>query len=216
MYKVTESMRENFEDRSRARLMNSLTGPKSASLIGTRSLDGLTNCSIFSSTIHLGANPALIGLVVRPDSVDRHTLTNILETKSYTINTVSYSFVEKAHQTSARYAREESEFEYCELTEEYLDDCFAPFVKESQVKWSMKYLRKVDIAENGTHLIIGAVENIYFPEKIWDQDGHLHLHEIDPAVVIGLDEYAKLECSIRFSYAKPKQKLSTLKFNKRL
>ena len=220
MYKISKSMRESMsEDRDRARLMNSLTGPKSLSLIGTKSNAGITNCAVFSSVMHLGAHPALVGLIVRPDSVDRHTLSNILENNYYTINTVSYSFVEKAHQTSARYSKEVSEFQATGLSEQYLDEFFAPFVEEAAVKWSMKFIRRVDIPENGTCLIIGEVQDIYFPEEIWERDGHLHLAQTNPAVVVGLDEYCKLEKSIRFSYAKPDKKPSqveNINFEKRV
>jgi len=209
-------MREQWtDDRFRARFINSLTGPKSVTLIGTRSSEGRSNCAIFSSVMHLGANPSLIGFIVRPDSVARDTLSNIVETQYYTMNSVSFSFKEQAHQTSARYSPEESEFSACGLNEEYRDDFQAPFVKESKLKWSMKLVRKVDIPENGTHLIIGEVLDVYFPESIWDDDGHLHLKGIDPAVVIGLDEYANLEDTCRYSYAKVDQPLRVIPFSKK-
>jgi flavin reductase (DIM6/NTAB) family NADH-FMN oxidoreductase RutF len=65
--------------------MNSLAGFRQAVLIGTRSVDEKTNLAIFNSLIHLGPNPALFGLMSRPDSVQRDILQNILETKEYTL-----------------------------------------------------------------------------------------------------------------------------------
>lgn len=213
--KISKADRLCMKDhRYRARLMNSLSGPKSTSLIGSVSKEGQTNCAIFSSVIHLGADPALMGFVVRPDSVDRHTLSNIIDTGVYTINTVSYDFCDRAHQTSARYNKDESEFDHCSLEAEYLDDWVAPFVKESLVKWSMRFIRKVEIAENGTYLIIGEVENIYHPTQILDEDGHLHLALTHPSVVVGLDEYCAVEKPQRFSYAKKNLPLTLLPFKK--
>ena len=213
--KISKDTRLGMKDpRYRARLMNSLSGPKSTSLIGTISKEGQTNCAIFSSIMHLGADPALMGLVVRPDSVDRHTLSNIIDTGVYTINTVSYDFCDRAHQTSARFTREESEFDHCSLESEYLDNWVAPFVKESLVKWSMRFIRKVEIVENGTYLIIGEVENIYFPTKILNEDGHLHLALTNPSVVVGLDEYCAVEKPQRFSYAKKDLPLTLLPLKK--
>ena len=69
-----------MEVRKRAAFINSLTGFKSASLIGTIDNNKKTNLSIFSSVFHLGSNPALVGFINRPDSVERHTLENILQT----------------------------------------------------------------------------------------------------------------------------------------
>jgi hypothetical protein len=62
---------ENFY---RAAFVNSLSGFKSASLIGTIDKNKQTNLAVFSSVFHLGSNPALMGFINRPDSVDRHTL----------------------------------------------------------------------------------------------------------------------------------------------
>jgi len=65
---------QGFEQRYRARFINSLGGYKSLSLIGTRSRAGNTNLAVFNSFFHIGANPPLFGFIVRPDSVERHTL----------------------------------------------------------------------------------------------------------------------------------------------
>ncbi|EGU57164.1 flavin reductase domain protein FMN-binding protein, partial [Vibrio nigripulchritudo ATCC 27043] len=92
-----------MEDRFRARFINSLSGYKSANLIGTIDNNGQHNLSIVSSVFHLGANPPLLGMIVRPHSVSRHTLENIVETGHYTINSVCREVYQQAHQTSARY-----------------------------------------------------------------------------------------------------------------
>ena len=64
----------------RINLINSITGAKPANLIATRSKNGKDNVAIFSSVVHLGSNPAMIGFVMRPQT-DKNTDTyqNILE-----------------------------------------------------------------------------------------------------------------------------------------
>ena len=76
---------ENLEKRYRTTFINSLAGFRQAVLVGTKSKSDLTNLAIFNSLIHLGANPALFGLISRPDVVQRDTYKNILDTKSYTL-----------------------------------------------------------------------------------------------------------------------------------
>ena len=137
-----------FEQRFRATFINSLGGFKSLALIGTRSRQGNTNLAIFNSLFHIGANPPLFGFIIRPDSVDRHTLNNILETGEFTVNHVLESFYEKAHQTSARYPSDISEFDATNLTEEYKAGYYAPFVKESHIQISAHFTQKIDIQEN--------------------------------------------------------------------
>ena len=82
---------EQLEQRYRTSFINSLAGFRQAVLVGTKSVTGNTNLAIFNSLIHLGANPALFGLISRPDAVQRDTLQNILDTKEYTLNFVKSS-----------------------------------------------------------------------------------------------------------------------------
>ena len=72
-----------MDKKYRASLINSLSGFKSVSLIGTINKNKKENLAIFSSVVHIGSYPALIGFIQRPHSVERHTLENILETSFY-------------------------------------------------------------------------------------------------------------------------------------
>ena len=118
---------ENMELRFKTAFINSLSGFKSLNLIGTIDASGNNNLAIFNSVFHVGANPALMAFVVRPDSVERHTLENILQTNYYTINHVNQSIIKQAHQTSARYSKYQSEFAATGLTPEFKNDFLCSF-----------------------------------------------------------------------------------------
>ncbi|MFN5443752.1 MAG: flavin reductase family protein [Crocinitomicaceae bacterium] len=193
----------DMEKRYRATFINSITGYKSVSLIGTKDKNGNTNLSIFNSIVHLGAHPPLIGMVVRPDSVDRHTLQNIEDTGYYTINNVKPSFVEKAHQTSARYAKEISEFDAVGLTTEFKDGFFAPYVGESSVNIGLQFKEKVPFNINNTLFVIGEIHEIYLPKHIVQEDGFVDLHAASSITNSGLDSYHVVLKGKRFPYAKP-------------
>lgn len=79
--------------RYRAHMINSLSGFKNANIIATINKAGITNVAIISSVVNLGASTALVGFIMRPNTVERHTLENIQETQQYTINQVSDSFL---------------------------------------------------------------------------------------------------------------------------
>ena len=96
-----------LDQRFRVNFINSLSGFKSSNLIGTISDKGETNLCIISSAFHLGADPALLGFIIRPDVSPRHTLNNLRENSVCTLNHVNSQIVEKAHQTSARIAKED-------------------------------------------------------------------------------------------------------------
>ena len=201
----------DFEQRYRATFINSLSGFKSVNLIGSKDRYNNENLAIFSSVVHIGATPPLIGLIVRPDSVDRHTLTNILTTQSYTLNHINDNIFNKAHQTSARYPKEESEFEAVGLTPEYKNECFAPFVKESNVQIEMEFKEKIDLKINGTTLIIGQIKSIHLPLKAIQEDGFIDLEQLNTITCTGLDSYHKTQRINRLSYAKPNQNLKMIK-----
>ena len=192
-----------MEQRYRVKFINCLNGFKSVNLIGTRSSSGQTNAAIFSSVFHLGANPPLVGFIVRPDSVERHTYENILETGVYTINHVNEDIFVNAHQTSARYNREESEFEKCGLGEEYLNDFAAPYVKESVVKLGMVLRDTKKIELNDTILMIGEIKRVYLNERIVGTDGFVDLEAAGSITCCGLDSYHTTQRLCRLSYAKP-------------
>lgn len=84
--RITKKEIDQLDQRYRTAFINSLAGFRQAVLVGTKSATGNTNLAIFNSLIHLGAHPALFGLVSRPDSVQRDTLRNIMDTKVYTLN----------------------------------------------------------------------------------------------------------------------------------
>jgi flavin reductase (DIM6/NTAB) family NADH-FMN oxidoreductase RutF len=188
----------------RANLINSLSGFKSASLIGTKSETGVSNLAIFSNIVHLGADPALIGFVNRPREAAPHTLKNIEATGFYTINHIQIDWIEQAHQTSAKYAEEISEFAACGFEEEYLNDFTAPFVKASVIKYGMKLMEVIPIKHNNTFFIIGEVVMIEVPNEVITDDGFIEIEKANSCCSLGIDAYYKTEKIMRLPYAKAK------------
>ncbi|MBA6391008.1 flavin reductase [Colwellia sp. BRX10-3] len=193
----------NMAPRYRAQIINSLSGFKSANLIGTRNEKNINNLAIFSSVFHLGASPALVGFISRPDSVERHTLKNIQQTKQFTINQVSENFWQAAHQTSANYADDESEFQQTGLTTDFIEGVNAPFVKESQLKYALKLKEIVPIPLNNTLLVIGEITDIICEQAAIKTDGYIDIESLNTVMVSGLDSYHTSQRLSRLSYAKP-------------
>lgn len=204
MIQINKSEFEKYERLYKINLINSCSGFKSANLIGTRSLEGCDNVAIFSSVIHLGSSPALLGFIMRPDTVPRNTLENIRATGSYTINHVSVNFYAAAHQTSAKYPENISEFEKTGLTPDFKNNFWAPFVKESPVQMAMKLVEEIPIKRNGTILVIGEILDIYFKEDILAKDGFLNLSKAEVVTINGLDGYCQPSLIERREYARPK------------
>ncbi len=194
---------EQLEQRYRTTLINSLAGFRQAVLVGTQSSEGHHNLAIFNSLMHLGAHPALYGLINRPDSVQRDTLQNIISTKAYTLNYVRAADYKRAHQTSARYDKEISEFEAVGFEPAYLPSCTAPMVKNAVVSIAMQLEEIIPIAINGTILIIGSVQQIHIDEQLVEKDGFVSLSEEQVVISQGLDAYFVPSPLGRLAYAKP-------------
>jgi flavin reductase (DIM6/NTAB) family NADH-FMN oxidoreductase RutF len=201
--RIDKSEIEQLEQRYRTAFINSLAGFRQAVLIGTKAVDEKTNLAIFNSLIHLGAQPALFGLMSRPDSVQRDTLQNIMETKAYTLNFIQAPQYKKAHQTSARYAKGVSEFEQVGFTPVYHSGFRPPFVEEAVVKIAMKFEESIPITINGTILIIGSILHIDLDDRMVGDDGFIDLSSSDVLISQGLDAYFSSTEIGRLPYAKP-------------
>ena len=198
-----ESTWSNLPERWRAQLINSASGFKPLVLLATRNSKNIDNLAVFSQLIHLGANPPLLGVLFRPDSVPRHTLENLQTQGMATVNAVRYEDRHAAHQTSARYAAEVSEFDAVGLKREFRPEWPLPFVHGCPVQWAVRLQSLVPLAANGTQLAVLEVVHLFVAEGGIHEDGYVDLAALDVATVNGLDAYHRAGSLDRLPYAKP-------------
>ena len=191
---------ETLPKQYRTNLINSLPGVRQASMIGTINLETkVTNLAIFSSVFHVGANPPMMGFVMRP-FVDesRHTYANIKQNGYFTINHVGIEDLNKAHQTSARYDGNQSEFDFCGFQQEFSENFPAPFIKDSSVQIGLKFIEE-HILINRCIIIIGEVIELNINESIISPDGNI----IHQTLTVGnLDTYYEVNTIATLPYAK--------------
>ncbi|MEH6455938.1 MAG: SDR family NAD(P)-dependent oxidoreductase, partial [Cocleimonas sp.] len=208
--KLSQDNISALENHERVLFINSLSGFKSANLVGTADAKQNSNLAIVSSVVHLGANPPLLAMVMRPHSVPRGTLENILDTGVYTLNHVHTDIYNQAHQTSARYPEDVSEFDEVDLTEQWEDNFNAPFVQESHIKIGMQFREKHTLDINGTEFVIGEIVSIEMPDEFVSDDGFVSLEKAGTVAVSSLDTYHSTKTLGSLSYAKPEIELTTL------
>jgi len=199
-YSIEEMI--SWERFYRANFINSLSGFKPISLVSTINSDGVANLALFSNIIHLGSDPALIGIVNRPREASPHTLGNIESNGLFTINHVHSSFVEAAHQTSAKYGREVNEYVEVGLTPEYKENFSVPYVKESSVQYGLELSEIIPIKANDTFLIIGKLKQVFLDESIVSHDGFINIQRTGSMASLGMDAYYETIPVKRFKYAK--------------
>ncbi|MFQ3340439.1 MAG: flavin reductase (DIM6/NTAB) family NADH-FMN oxidoreductase RutF, partial [Flavobacteriaceae bacterium] len=174
-------------------------------LIGTISPEGNENLAVFSSVVHLGSNPALIGIILRPTSVPRHTHSNMKSTGIFTLNAIHKSQIKDAHHTSAKYPDTISEFDKTKLKVEKREGFSAPFVKNAPIQMACNYITEYHIKENDTRLLVGTIKDFYITDTMLLEDGWVQLDKGGVVSINGLDGYAVPELKERFPYARPKQ-----------
>ncbi len=194
---------QSFSSKQRRNLLNKISGIRPVCLIGTANEDGNTNLTVFNSLVHIGANPPLLGLILRPTTVERHTYENIKKTGVYSINLSTVAMLDASHQSSAKYPKDISEFDATGLEAEWLDGFQAPFVKESPIKIGLSLEEEHFIQANETRLLVGRVEQLIIPENSIDSNDQLLVEHLDLLNVAGLDTYFQTEFLKRKDYARP-------------
>lgn len=189
--------------RKRTNFINSLSGVKSANLVGTTSISGINNLALISSVFHVGANPPLLGMLFRPHTVRRDTLENITASGCFTINHVNEQIITQAHQCSAKYDAMADEFAEVGLNPQISSLCNAPYVQESKVKIALKLQESHLIKANDTQIIIGEIVEVICPQELIEDNGNVDLASANCVGLEGLDTYLKLSSIIRLQYARP-------------
>lgn len=192
---------KQMDKQFRTNFINSLSGFKSVNLVGTICQEGITNLAIFSQVFHIGASPALMGILVRPDAVRRHTLENIESSQYFTLNHITADFYKQAHQTSARYAI--SEFDACGFVAEFGQKHPAPYVSISPLKIGLQLAEKQELSINGTILVIGKVIEVITNSDYINKDGYIDIEQAGTITCSSLDTYHRTHRLARLTYAKP-------------
>ena len=193
---------QSWPERQRARTMNSLS-VSSATLVGTVDQQGQHNLSIVSSVVHLGSAPALLGMVLRPPGANAHTYKNLLATGQCSFSHVNENIFKQAHQCSARYDQDVSEFKAVGLTPWFPQDTLwkAPAVAESHVKMGLTLKEDIPLP-NGCRFMVCALQWVALPEELRAPDGYIAIGETDTLTISGLDGYHLTKPLGRLSYAK--------------
>ena len=186
--KYNESQISNLDRTFKINLINSITGLKPANLIGTTDKN-TDNVAIFSSVLHLGSSPALIGFMIRPQYKRKtDTYLNLLENPYFTINSIEREYIDKAHKSSGKYSKDISEFDELNIEKVYIDNYKAPFVKDSLIKIGLHKVEEIKLL-NRCRLIVGKVELVVINNNILESDGNIDFSKSTTTCISGCQKY---------------------------
>lgn len=198
-----QSQLDALDTDARRRMLNQISGVRTAVLIGTKSRSGQSNLAIFNTLVHVGARPPLLGFVLRPTSVERHTYENLRDTGQFSLNLATEAIYQQAHQTSGNWPREVSEFEQSGLTETLVEGFdLAPQVAECPIRLIAELREEHPIAANGCRFIVGEVVHLIVDAGL-QTDQRLNHEVAETLLVSGLDTYYRAEKIETLPYVKP-------------
>ena len=193
----------NLDKSYKINLINSIIGAKSANLVSTISEKEVDNIAVFSSVIHLGSNPPLIGFIIRPQERRiTDTYRNIKYLKKFGICSISSKMINKSHLTSKKTASDESEYKLFNIEKDYIENFPVPFAKESQIKIGLNFIEEIFIV-NKCRLIVGEVEIIKINSSI-AKSGNLNFDKLDGITITGISTYNEIKNPLELPYVKSK------------
>ena len=196
----------SWDSRQRANIINSLSGYKSPLLLASGD-EKNPNIGIFSNVFHIGSNPPHLGIFFRPagEGIQRDSLKNILQYKHFTLNYISENQIELAHQSSARYPEQTSEFKELGLTPIFHQGIKAPTIKESKLSVVLELAEHIPVNVNNTSIVVGKIISIISSSPLITND-ILELENFSNVAVKGIDTYYSVSKKARLSYAKPEKR----------
>ena len=170
--------------------------PRPIALVSTISKKGIKNLAPFSYFNGVCSKPPTIMFAPARrgwDGSEKDTLVNIKDTKEFTINIVSESFVEKMVICGTDFKFDIDEFNASKLAQTPSKKVTPPIVKESKVCFECKLTQIVQIGENeagGGFIVIGEIVLFHIDDKVYDK-GHLNLDKLDPVGRLAGDWYTR-------------------------
>jgi len=157
--------------------------PRPIASAGTRSKEGLNNLAPFSFYNAFSSTPPIVGFstIPRVDGRKKDTLQNVLDTKCFTLNCVSYELVKQMSKSAALLEPEEDEFEFAELEPVEAVNINAPCVKGALLVFECELQQVVNFGdqEGSGNLVLGEIKYINIEDSIYN-DGYIDFEKLDP------------------------------------
>ena len=177
-------------------LLLSSIAPRPIGFTGSISKDGQINLAPFSYHNAFSSNPPMVG--ISPAFSGRtgeakNTLTNILDTKEFTLSVVSHDMVEQMNICAAEFPPEVDEFEKSGLTKHTSKMISVPGVGESPLIMECKFIQHVQFSDKpaGGNLLLGEIVYFHTREDVFEKSGKIDPAKVDQVARMGYDWYSR-------------------------
>lgn len=171
----------------RYKLLVSTVVPRPIALVTTIDTQGRVNAAPFSFFNVFGSDPAtvVLGIGHRSSGAPKDTCQNILDTKEFVVNLVSYSLAAQMNITAAPFPPGTDELKEAGFTSAPSESVAPPRIVECPVAFECKLTQHLPLNDSG--LIIGEVLRMYVHDEAVTDAAR---HHID---VMALDLIGRME-----------------------
>ena len=189
-------------------LLLASVAPRPIGFTASKSHDGHINLAPFSYHNAFSSNPPVVG--ISPAYSGRtgeakNTLTNILDTKEFSLSIVTYDMVEQMNICAAEYGPDIDEFEKSGLTKYQSKSISIPGVAESPLIMECRFLQHIQFSHQpaGGNLLLGEVIYFHARDDIFNKIGQIDPHKVDQISRMGMNWYSRANQGI-FDLPAPK------------
>ena len=148
-------------------LLTGMVIPRPVAWISTLAPDGTANIAPFSFTTILSSDPPVVCFV---SSGVKDSMRNAQETGDFVYNIGGEDLLHYLNLTAADLHRDESEFEWAQLTPRPSDVVRSPRLGEAPISMECKFLEVIPFGGGDGNLVAGEVVRIHIAERIITDD----------------------------------------------
>ena len=196
MTRFKEFNPKEMELRDKHQLLLSSVAPRPIGFTTSISKDGDINLAPFSYHNAFSSNPPIVG--ISPAFSGRtgeakNTLTNILQTKEFTLSIVTYDMVEQMNICAADYPQNVNEFHKSGLSPYESKEVHPPGVAESPLILECIFTEHIQFSNKpaGGNLLLGEVVYVHAKDSIFDENNKIDPHKVDQVARMGYNWYSR-------------------------
>ncbi len=173
-----------------------IVSPRPIGWISSMGANGVANLAPYSFFNALCDTPPMVmfgSAGQKPDQArGKDSLANILATKEFAVNIVSYALREPMNQTAASHPADVDEFEAAGLTKAAGVAIAAPHVAEAPAVLECKLYKVIDLPGAANTMVIGEVVGVHMKDD-FIVNGRFDVTRYQPLSRLGYMDYAAVE-----------------------
>lgn len=179
-------------DRQRYKLFSGAIVPRPIALITTVSTGGVVNAAPYSFFNILSSDPGVVavGVEPKPDGTPKDTARNILDTRHFTVNMVSFDMAERMNLCATSLEHEIDELAFSGLTPACGRAVVSPYIVESPAAFECERLVSINVSKS-RDIVLGRIVGAHISEGILDTNSfHVDNERLDAVGRIAGGSYA--------------------------